>query len=214
MPLEPEGSTLIVASEELSVVCRGVSNQMGHLNLLIRFAAQPKGNHRTIFDNQLSLLQARYRGFYFQKFLARHTKEIFDDTIRDRLLFHDERILRIGVEVKELTLVAIHVLSGEDDAQPFVSTYGYQVSKWLIIEVQHIVSLINDSEMPNLHIVLVYSLFRQLLVDVVKFRNDEIDDSLGYWALFWKSIHLYDEAFIHQIYLVLRGEQMIAYQLL
>lgn len=70
MPLEPEGSTLIVASEELSVVCRGVSNQMGHLNLLIRFAAQPKGNHCTIFDNQLSLLQARYRGFYFQEFLA------------------------------------------------------------------------------------------------------------------------------------------------
>lgn len=45
------------------------------------------------------------------------------------LLFHDERILRIGIEIEIFALEAIHVLRGENDAQSLVSSHSYQVAK-------------------------------------------------------------------------------------
>ena len=152
----------------------GASNKMRHFYFLIRLTAQTKGSHRMIFDNQLTLLQTSYRRLDFLEIFTRHSKEILDDTVRNRLLLHDERILRIGIEIEELTLVTVHVLSGKYDAQALISTHSYQIAKRLIIEVQHIVSLIDNREVANLYIILIHRLLRQLLIDIIELRNDEI----------------------------------------
>ena len=114
------------------------SDEMRHLYLFIGLATQAKGSYRVVLDNQLTFLQARYRRLNLLEVLARNTEEILDDAIGYRLLLHNERILGVGIEVEELTLEAIHVLRGEDDAQSLVTPHRYQVAKWLIVKVEHL----------------------------------------------------------------------------
>ena len=63
-------------------------------------------------------------------------------TVVDGLLFHDEWVLGVGIEVEVFAAVAVHALGGKDDTHSFVSSYGYEVSQRLIVETEHIVRFV------------------------------------------------------------------------
>ena len=107
-----------------------------------------------------------------------HTKKILQHSIILLLLLHNEWILSIGIEIKRSFLKRIHILCGKDDAHALVSTHSYQVLQRLVLETKHIVSLIDDGEMAQLHPVLILCLWRQLLINIVQLRCHEIYDSL------------------------------------
>ena len=90
---------------------------MRHLYFLIRFTTQTKGSHRMILDNQLAFLQTSYRRLDFLEIFTRHSKEILDDTVRNRLLLHNERILRIGIEIEERRIQAEQEAAAKAEAE-------------------------------------------------------------------------------------------------
>ena len=68
--------------------------------------------------------------------------EVAQYAVVDGLLFHDEWVLGIGIEVEVFAAVAVHALGGKDDTHSFVSSYGYEVSQRLVVETEHIVRFV------------------------------------------------------------------------
>ena len=68
--------------------------------------------------------------------------EVAQYTVVDSLLFHNEWVLGIGIEVEVFAAVVVHALGGKDDTHSFVSSYGYEVSQRLVVETEHIVRFV------------------------------------------------------------------------
>ena len=68
--------------------------------------------------------------------------EVAQYAVVDGLLFHDEWVLGVGIEVEVFAAVAVHALGGKDDTHSFVSSYGYEVSQRLVVETEHIVRFV------------------------------------------------------------------------
>lgn len=70
--------------------------------------------------------------------------------------------------------------------------------------------LVYDCEVAYLHIISTDNLLRQLLVDVVELRDDEVHDCLCNRAVLGERIHLDDEALVGKVYLIAIGKQFVA----
>ena len=141
---------------------------MHHLYLL-PFIPDAQYRGGAVLDNQLAFLQGGDGGFQVVEFFARHAEQVADYAVGDALLLHNQRILRVGVEVERLALEIVHVLCGQDDAQSLVSAYSYKIAQRSVVETEHIVRLVDNGEMAYLHQLIRHGLLLQLLVDVVQF---------------------------------------------
>ena len=104
-----------------------------------------------VFQDHLALLQTRYSLFQLLELVAVHAEQVFQHAVGYGLLLHNERILRIGVEVEIVALEVGHILGGEYDAQPLITAFGYQATQRCVVEREHVVRLVDDGEMPNLY---------------------------------------------------------------
>ena len=119
---------------------------MRHLDFLV-FSPNVEQEGVLVLDDEFAFLEPGDVRSYLLQFLAADAKQILDDGVRDGLLFHDQRVLRVGVEVKMLALETLHVLRRQNDAQTLVSSHRNQIPQWAVIEIQHVVCLVNDGEM-------------------------------------------------------------------
>ena len=107
---------------------------MRHLYLFIHLVRQSQFRQGIVLDNQLPLLQPGNGLFYFLIIAPRHSKKVFYHAVGNGLLLHDERILRIGIEIKILALETVHILRGKNNAQSLVPTHGNKVAKRMVRE--------------------------------------------------------------------------------
>lgn len=107
---------------------------MRHLYLFIHHVRQSQFRQGIVLDNQFSLLQTGYGLFYFLIIAPRHSKKVFYHAVGNGLLLHDERILRISIEIKILALETVHILRGKNNAQSLVPAHGNKVAKRMVRE--------------------------------------------------------------------------------
>lgn len=107
---------------------------MRHLYLFIHLVRQSQFRQGVVLDNQFSLLQPGNGLFYFLIIAPRHSKKVFYHAVGNGLLLHDERILRIGIEIKILALETVHILRGKNNAQSLVPAHGNKVAKRMVRE--------------------------------------------------------------------------------
>ena len=87
---------------------------MRNINFLI-LIPHAKCKSHLVFNDQFTFLKPGYCSSDFLEFLTTHTKQVLDNLIIYSLLFHNQRVLSIGIKVKTFGLKTAHILSSKDN---------------------------------------------------------------------------------------------------
>ena len=141
---------------------------MRYVDFLI-LVTHAEGKRHLVFDNQLSFLKPGDSGADVLQFAAAHAVEVTDHSVVDGLLLHNQGVLSVGVKIEVFALETCHILGCQNNAQSFVATYCDEVAQRAVVEVEHIVRLVDDGKVPNLHIFIVDGLLVEQFINVVGF---------------------------------------------